>query len=438
MINFFSADKNNLPLQVKINTKEIEDLKASVKMVFTGDYDRERPYGRFDVVLYNGSSYICVVAEDATIIGQTPTQDGTYWKMLCKGGVDGTDGTTIGYANVDITDATTTIAKSDIPNQTLKPLDAVIGANFGFAVVTIVSTNNYTVQYIGSLVGPQGEPGQDGQTPTIEIGVNGHWYINGVDTGVDATGPQGPAGSYTAGEGIDITSDTITNKGRLKGTSAPTTATVGYVGQEYYNTNTGDIYTCKAVIDNGDDTYSYTWEISGGKPILDSKMENPMTSAGDLIYGGPNGDPTALPIGQPGQIPAVNPSGTGFEFVNQASGGSQLYDHIITVGYEQTSSYSGSVKIRITNNSSTPFTTGTLKQFLINNGYTSNLSMYPTTCDVRLVSNVPGFSAGIFCENNNIKTRITTLTINFSASTISRSGVEINICVVTSDTVIAL
>lgn len=33
--------------------------------------------------------------------------------------------------------------------------------------------------------GIQGEPGKDGITPTIEIGENGNWIINGEDSGID-------------------------------------------------------------------------------------------------------------------------------------------------------------------------------------------------------------------------------------------------------------
>lgn len=40
--------------------------------------------------------------------------------------------------------------------------------------------------------GPQGEQGPQGFTPTI--GVNGNWFINGVDTGLPARGEQGPQG----------------------------------------------------------------------------------------------------------------------------------------------------------------------------------------------------------------------------------------------------
>lgn len=34
--------------------------------------------------------------------------------------------------------------------------------------------------------GQNGTNGVDGKTPTIEIGTNGNWIINGVDTGIKA------------------------------------------------------------------------------------------------------------------------------------------------------------------------------------------------------------------------------------------------------------
>lgn len=42
--------------------------------------------------------------------------------------------------------------------------------------------------------GIQGEPGQDGHTPAITIGTNGNWYVDGVDTGIAATGSKGDKG----------------------------------------------------------------------------------------------------------------------------------------------------------------------------------------------------------------------------------------------------
>lgn len=42
--------------------------------------------------------------------------------------------------------------------------------------------------------GIQGEPGEDGHTPIIEIGENGHWIIDNVDTGISAIGKDGEDG----------------------------------------------------------------------------------------------------------------------------------------------------------------------------------------------------------------------------------------------------
>ena len=39
--------------------------------------------------------------------------------------------------------------------------------------------------------GIQGEPGEDGHTPVINVGENGNWYIDGVDTGCPSQGPSG-------------------------------------------------------------------------------------------------------------------------------------------------------------------------------------------------------------------------------------------------------
>lgn len=44
-------------------------------------------------------------------------------------------------------------------------------------------------------IGAQGVAGKDGHTPTITIGVNGHWYVDGVDTGYNAIGVPGAGGA---------------------------------------------------------------------------------------------------------------------------------------------------------------------------------------------------------------------------------------------------
>lgn len=46
--------------------------------------------------------------------------------------------------------------------------------------------------------GIQGEPGKDGSTPTITIGENGNWFIDGVDSGVSTKGETGSQGESGA------------------------------------------------------------------------------------------------------------------------------------------------------------------------------------------------------------------------------------------------
>lgn len=57
-------------------------------------------------------------------------------------------------------------------------------------------TDNFTVTNgKDGATGAQGIPGKDGHTPTITIGVNGNWYVDGVDTGYKAQGETGATGA---------------------------------------------------------------------------------------------------------------------------------------------------------------------------------------------------------------------------------------------------
>ena len=46
-----------------------------------------------------------------------------------------------------------------------------------------------------NLIGKEGKNGKDGKTPTITIGANDNWFVNGIDTGVKAKGEKGDTGS---------------------------------------------------------------------------------------------------------------------------------------------------------------------------------------------------------------------------------------------------
>ena len=50
----------------------------------------------------------------------------------------------------------------------------------------------------GKKQGPQGEPGKDGITPTIEISDDGYWVVNGVKTEHTALGTDGAPGTQGA------------------------------------------------------------------------------------------------------------------------------------------------------------------------------------------------------------------------------------------------
>ena len=56
-------------------------------------------------------------------------------------------------------------------------------------------------------------------------------------------------------------------------------------------------------------------------------MENPMTSMGDIIYGGPDGDPTALAKGTQGQV--LTATATGVAWQTPSASGAGLYKHSI-------------------------------------------------------------------------------------------------------------
>lgn len=50
-------------------------------------------------------------------------------------------------------------------------------------------------EWLVSIKGAKGDPGNDGHTPDIKIGQNGNWFIDNVDTQVKATGSTGETGA---------------------------------------------------------------------------------------------------------------------------------------------------------------------------------------------------------------------------------------------------
>lgn len=97
-------------------------------------------------------------------------------------------------------------------------------------------------EWLESIRGEDGKDGQDGHTPIVIIGENGHWFIDGVDTGISAQGPQGEQGPQgnPGKDGVSIVSISLTSSSNnvdtytisySDGTSSTFTVTNGVDGQ---------------------------------------------------------------------------------------------------------------------------------------------------------------------------------------------------------------
>lgn len=251
--------------------------------------------------------------------------------------------------------------------------DLILGIdNFGLAmVIHQIGQHRFRLIYLGTI------KGADGVSPTISIGLNGNWYVNGVDTGVKAQGETGASG-------ISVTNVTVNASNHLIVTLSDNTqidagAINITIDSELNGTSTNPVQN--KVIYNA----------------LQLKMENPMTSMGAIIYGGASGEPTSLPLGNAGEVLTVKDNLTGVEW-KQAGAGSQLYKHFIKLG----SLYD----IEIITSDSTPFTSLTLSQFLYNCYSNNGIPYFKTSIQTSTnqltkivsVENIVGFNNGSYVK----------------------------------------
>ncbi len=97
-----------------------------------------------------------------------------------ENGLNGADGAN-GKDGVSITSVVKTSTDGNADTYTITYSDG--------STSTFIVTNGSDGQ-----PGAQGKKGEDGHTPTVTIGANGNWYVDGQDTGQEAKGPQGDAG----------------------------------------------------------------------------------------------------------------------------------------------------------------------------------------------------------------------------------------------------
>ena len=65
-------------------------------------------------------------------------------------------------------------------------------------------------EWLKSIRGEDGKDGQEGHTPIVNIGDNGNWFIDGVDTGISAKGEKGDQGN-PGKDGVSVVSITLTS-----------------------------------------------------------------------------------------------------------------------------------------------------------------------------------------------------------------------------------
>lgn len=104
-----------------------------------------------------------------------------------------------------------------------------------------------------------------------KTGANYTWVLAGASDAADLTyGGKNLATALdemsealdAAASDLDDLSDTVAGHKNLTGTANPTTATKGVVGQEYFNTVTGESFICTAAAGN-----TYTWKLTGRKTL---------------------------------------------------------------------------------------------------------------------------------------------------------------------------
>lgn len=132
-----------------------------------------------------------------TLSGATITitkKDGTEEVVTLTNGINGTNGTN----GIDGTDGV----------DGFSPIANVTKTRGGSAIISITDKSGTTTATVND--GEQGEPGQNGITPTI--GNNGNWYLGETDTGKPSRGIQGETGQTGApgSDGVDGISPTVT------------------------------------------------------------------------------------------------------------------------------------------------------------------------------------------------------------------------------------
>lgn len=172
--------KTNLVVQSKGSTGETGATIASIT--------KDHTEGLTDVYLVtmtNGATH------NFSVVNGSNGSDGRSVNLVQKTNTSGlTDTYTIYYSDSTTSTYTVTNGVSIISIEKTSTEGLI-------DTYTITYSNNTTSTFTvtNGAQGPQGIKGENGYSPVVTIGDNGDWFIDDVDSGIKAQGPQGETGS---------------------------------------------------------------------------------------------------------------------------------------------------------------------------------------------------------------------------------------------------
>lgn len=322
--------------------------------------------------------------------------DGVYNWIEIGNFVDGIDGKSV----LSITSATYSAIIALVKvNDTLLAGETFTAGGNSFSVgglYKVDALSPLTLSANGNIrgaqgeTGPAGQDGQDGSTPVITI-VDGNWYVDGVDTGVQAIGTDGTNGqngqSFQMQSGLYSVPANWGQSGNVDPdgnalNQLPTLPTTGITGKGYvvYDPLTTPLapYYDLYWANDGDNSWTIIHPFSGIAGTNGTDGETPYISGGTWWIGstntnvaatGPQGPagPGVPSGGTAGQVLTKN-SSTDYDASWQNASGGSLYRHNITI--KSSDKQYCVINATIINNSSTTFNSTSLATFLKDNGFT--------------------------------------------------------------------
>lgn len=307
--------------RITLKSGTVVVLPDGSPMNVTGEYNSETQYGIDDIVLYNGSSYIAIVAT----IGNDPT-NAQYWRMIASKGDQGEKG-----------DTGDTGAKGDQGDQGAQGLTGADGDS-AYEIAVAQGFVGTIEQWIASLKGDKGDQGEAGTAGASGAdGDDGRSaYQVAVDNGFVGTEIEWLA-SLQGADGQDGTNGTNGVDGDDGASAYEVAVANGFVGSESEwllslkgaKGDTGDMGATGATGAtgaNGDDGLS-AYEVAVANGFVGTEAEWLESLQGtDGVNGSDGADGQGVPTGgSTGQVLKKN-SASDFDTVwaNESGGGGSL------------------------------------------------------------------------------------------------------------------